>query len=67
MAGVSSRALRRWRNRHGFCAALHEARALAFDEAPGLPRASALDGVCTLREVATDPDAPPAARVAAEN
>jgi hypothetical protein len=57
--------LRRWRRDPRFSAALSDAQARAYDEALGLLRTSALDGVRTLREVALDPSVPPAARVSA--
>jgi len=64
-AGVSTRTLRRWLHLPRFAVALRAAQTQAFDEALGVLRASALDGVRALREVASDPEAPPAARVAA--
>jgi transposase-like protein len=64
-AGVSPRTLRRWVRLPRFAAALRAAQAQAFDEALGVLRASALDGVHALREVASDCEAPAAARVAA--
>jgi hypothetical protein len=64
-AGVSPRTLRRWTHLPHFAAALRAAQSQAFDEALGVLRASTLHGVRALREVASDREAPPAARVAA--
>jgi hypothetical protein len=64
-AGVTERTLRRWASSDDFAAALRAAYDESFTDALRVLRGSAIDAVRALREVASDRDAPPAARVGA--
>ena len=63
--GMSGRTLRRWLQDPEFIGVLESLRRIAFDEAMGLLRASALDAVRSLRSVLSDGHAPAPARVTA--
>ena len=64
-AGVAERTLRRWACSDDFAAALRAAYDEAFTDALRVLRGAAMDAVRALREVASDREAPPPARVAA--
>ena len=64
-AGVSQRTLRRWACSDDFAAALRAAYKQSFTDALRVLRGAAIDAVRALREVASDREAPPPARVAA--
>jgi len=64
-AGVAERTLRRWACSDDFAAALRAAYDESFTDALRVLRGAAIDAVRALREVASDRDAPPAARVGA--
>ena len=64
-AGVAERTLRRWACSDDFAAALRAAYDEAFTDALRILRGAAMDAVRALREVASDCEAPPPARVAA--
>lgn len=63
--GVSDRTLRRWCQEPGFASELDAARNVARDAAFDLLAARARDLAQVLVDVATDPEASPAARVSA--
>ena len=62
---MSQRTLRRWACSDDFAAALRAAYDEAFTDALRVLRGAAMDAVRALREVASDREAPPPARVAA--